>query len=227
LFISVCFETDLFVSVVLKRIRNTEANRKINFWFRETNQKSTETDCVSVCFGSNRNFLFVCFEDTLQRSQWLRCAHHSGVNDSAVHGIVFAEKIDFVITVESLTALCMSQRCQWLRWNFLKFALLHSRVNDLSQIKSNWVKLSQIESNWVKLSQIESNWVKLSQIKSNWVTLDKIEPNWVKLSQIESNWVKLSQIESNWVKLSQIESNWVKLSQNESNCIGFRWIESK
>jgi hypothetical protein len=24
------------------------------FWFRETNRKSSETDCVSVCFGSNR-----------------------------------------------------------------------------------------------------------------------------------------------------------------------------
>jgi hypothetical protein len=51
---SVCFETNLFVSVVSKRVRNTETNRKIIFWFRETNRKSTETDCVSVCFGSNR-----------------------------------------------------------------------------------------------------------------------------------------------------------------------------
>jgi hypothetical protein len=27
---------------------------KIIYWFRETNRKWTETDCVSVCFGSNR-----------------------------------------------------------------------------------------------------------------------------------------------------------------------------
>jgi hypothetical protein len=41
---SICFETDLFVSVVSKRVRNTEINQKINLWFRETNQKTTETD---------------------------------------------------------------------------------------------------------------------------------------------------------------------------------------
>ena len=30
------------------------------FWFHETNRNTTETDLVSVCFGSNRNlFLFV------------------------------------------------------------------------------------------------------------------------------------------------------------------------
>jgi hypothetical protein len=37
---------------------------------------------------------------------------HSGVNDSAVHGLVFVEKIDFVITAESMTPLCRSQRSQ-------------------------------------------------------------------------------------------------------------------
>jgi hypothetical protein len=30
---------------------------------------------------------------------------HSGVNDSAVHELVFVEKIDFVITAESMTPL--------------------------------------------------------------------------------------------------------------------------
>ncbi len=33
------------------------------FWFHETNRNTTETDLVSVCFGSNQ-FLF-CFENTL------------------------------------------------------------------------------------------------------------------------------------------------------------------
>jgi hypothetical protein len=64
---SICFETDLVVSVlsdVSIRIRNTETNQKIIFWFREISRKSTEKDWVSVCFGSNWNF-FVCFVDTL------------------------------------------------------------------------------------------------------------------------------------------------------------------
>jgi hypothetical protein len=38
--------------------------KKIIFWFRETNRKWTETDCVSVCFGSNQKKID-CFEDTL------------------------------------------------------------------------------------------------------------------------------------------------------------------
>jgi hypothetical protein len=32
---------------------------KIIFWFRETNRKLAKTDCVSVCFGSNRNFFYL------------------------------------------------------------------------------------------------------------------------------------------------------------------------
>ncbi len=36
------------------------------FWFRKkTNQKTTQTDWVSVCFGSNREKKFNCFEDPL------------------------------------------------------------------------------------------------------------------------------------------------------------------
>jgi hypothetical protein len=56
---------------------------------------------------------------TSQRSQCLRCAHHSGVNDSAVH-----------VTAESVTPLkffkifIIAQRSQWLR------CASHSRVND-------------------------------------------------------------------------------------------------
>ncbi len=54
-FVSVCFETVLFVSVVSIYVRNTETT--------QTNRNTTETDLVSVCFGSNRNF--VCVEETL------------------------------------------------------------------------------------------------------------------------------------------------------------------
>ncbi len=57
LFVSVFFETGLFVSVVSIRVRNTETNRKIIFWFHETNRKTTETDCVSVLFVSNRKYI--------------------------------------------------------------------------------------------------------------------------------------------------------------------------
>jgi hypothetical protein len=34
-------------------LKQTEA---FCFWFHETNRNTTETDLVSVCFGSNRNF---------------------------------------------------------------------------------------------------------------------------------------------------------------------------
>jgi hypothetical protein len=58
LIVSVRFETVLFVSVVSIKVRNTETNRKIFFWFHETNRNKRETDLVSVCFGSNRKILF-------------------------------------------------------------------------------------------------------------------------------------------------------------------------
>jgi hypothetical protein len=56
--VSVRFETVLFVSVVSIKVRNTETNRKKNFWFHKTNRNKRETDLVSVCFGSNRKILF-------------------------------------------------------------------------------------------------------------------------------------------------------------------------
>ncbi len=58
-------ETVPFVSVISIQVRNTETNRKFSLWFRETNQNTTETDLVSTCFGSNRKFFFLRFEDTL------------------------------------------------------------------------------------------------------------------------------------------------------------------
>jgi hypothetical protein len=52
-------ENDLFVSVVSIRIRNTETNRKFIFWFRNTNQKSTETDWASFVSVKTEFFWFV------------------------------------------------------------------------------------------------------------------------------------------------------------------------
>ncbi len=57
-FVSVCYETVLFVSVV--SIETLKQTGIFCFWFHETNRNKRETDLVSVCFGSNRNlFLFV------------------------------------------------------------------------------------------------------------------------------------------------------------------------
>jgi hypothetical protein len=46
------------------RFETPKQTKKFCFWFHETNRNTTETDLVSVCFGSNQNFLF-CFENTL------------------------------------------------------------------------------------------------------------------------------------------------------------------
>jgi hypothetical protein len=53
--------------------KQTEINRKNVFWFRETNRKTTETDWVSVCFGSNR-----------KKKIWLFRGHPSFLHASAV-----------------------------------------------------------------------------------------------------------------------------------------------
>jgi hypothetical protein len=47
------------------RSETTKQTKKNVFCFRETNRKKNKTDWVSVCFGSNRNFLKNCFKDTL------------------------------------------------------------------------------------------------------------------------------------------------------------------
>jgi hypothetical protein len=54
-----------FFQYVFETPKQTE---KEIFWFHETNRKTTETDCVSVLFGSNRKYFFVCFEDTISRA---------------------------------------------------------------------------------------------------------------------------------------------------------------
>ena len=59
-FVSVSYETDLFISVVSIKVRKPKQTEIFSFWFHETNRNKRETDLVSVCFGSNRNlFLFV------------------------------------------------------------------------------------------------------------------------------------------------------------------------
>jgi hypothetical protein len=65
LFVSVFFETVLFVSVVSIRVRNTETNRKIVFLVSRNKPKNNRN---RLCFGSFRfkpKIFFVCFEDTL------------------------------------------------------------------------------------------------------------------------------------------------------------------
>ncbi len=52
--VSVCYETDLFVSVV--RFETPKQTAFFSFCFHETNRNKRETDLVSVCFGSNRNY---------------------------------------------------------------------------------------------------------------------------------------------------------------------------
>jgi hypothetical protein len=51
---SVCFEKILFVRLFRYRFETPKQTEKNVFWFHETNRKTTETDWVSVCFGSNR-----------------------------------------------------------------------------------------------------------------------------------------------------------------------------
>jgi hypothetical protein len=55
----VCFEKILFVTVVSIPVRNSETNRKNCFLVSQTNQKTTKTDWVSVCFGSNQKIFFI------------------------------------------------------------------------------------------------------------------------------------------------------------------------
>ncbi len=38
------------------RLETPKQTENFSFWFHETNRNTTETDLVSVCFSSNRNF---------------------------------------------------------------------------------------------------------------------------------------------------------------------------
>ncbi len=67
--VSVCFGLFWFVSkqfcLFCFDIGSKHRNKPtFFFWCHETNRNTTDTDLVSVCFGSNRNF-FSCFQDTL------------------------------------------------------------------------------------------------------------------------------------------------------------------
>jgi hypothetical protein len=68
-FFSICFETDLFVSVlsvVSIWIRNTETNGTENFCLVSRNKpKINGNRWALVCFGSNRKYIFVCFVENL------------------------------------------------------------------------------------------------------------------------------------------------------------------
>jgi hypothetical protein len=66
LFVSVCFETVLFVSIVSICVRNTETNRKTVFLISRNKPKNNRN---RLCFGSFRfkpKIYFICFEDTLR-----------------------------------------------------------------------------------------------------------------------------------------------------------------
>jgi hypothetical protein len=48
-----------------KQTETSRKNRIFCFLFHETNRNITEIDLASLCYVSNRHFLFFCFEDTL------------------------------------------------------------------------------------------------------------------------------------------------------------------
>jgi hypothetical protein len=62
---SVCFETDLFVSVVSILIRNTETNRKNNLLVSRNQPKNNRNRLSFGLFRLEPKIYFVCFEDTL------------------------------------------------------------------------------------------------------------------------------------------------------------------
>jgi hypothetical protein len=64
-FVSVCYETDLFVSVVSIMVRNTEANRIFSFLVSRNKPKQTRNRSCFGLFRFEPKFIFVCFEDTL------------------------------------------------------------------------------------------------------------------------------------------------------------------
>jgi hypothetical protein len=62
---SVCFETVLFVSVVSKRVRNTETNRKKLLLVSQNKPKMNRNRLSFGLFRFEPKKKFVCFEDTL------------------------------------------------------------------------------------------------------------------------------------------------------------------
>jgi hypothetical protein len=62
---SVCFETELFVSVVSKQIRNTETNRKFLLLVSRNKPKINRNRLSFGLFRFEPKKYFDCFEDTL------------------------------------------------------------------------------------------------------------------------------------------------------------------
>ncbi len=67
--VSVCYETDLFVSAVSMQVRNTETNQKFFFLVSRNKPKQTRNRSCFGLFRFELKFIFVCFEDTLHA--WL------------------------------------------------------------------------------------------------------------------------------------------------------------
>jgi hypothetical protein len=68
LFFSVCFETGLFVSVVLKRVKNTETNRNKKFLVLRNKPKIDRNRLSFGLFRFEPTNFFVCFENTLAQT---------------------------------------------------------------------------------------------------------------------------------------------------------------
>ncbi len=67
-FVSVSYETDLFVSVVSIKDRKTETNRNIFFLISRNKPKQMRNRSCFGLFRFEPKFIFVCFEDTLSGS---------------------------------------------------------------------------------------------------------------------------------------------------------------
>jgi hypothetical protein len=70
MYFSVCFETDRFVSVVSKRVRNTETNRKKLLLVSRNKPKMNRNRLSFGLFRFEPKKKFVCFEDTLVRTSY-------------------------------------------------------------------------------------------------------------------------------------------------------------
>ncbi len=68
-FVSVSYETDLFVSVVSIKVRKTETNRNIFFLVSRNKPKQTQNRSCFGLFRFEPKFFFVCFGDTLTRGR--------------------------------------------------------------------------------------------------------------------------------------------------------------
>ncbi len=64
-FVSVCYETVLYVSIVSIQVRNTETNRIFQFLVSRNKPKQTQNRSCFGLFRFESKFIFVRFEDTL------------------------------------------------------------------------------------------------------------------------------------------------------------------